>query len=68
MRPVGVFVVMAEKGEFILSGFNFRGCLTRIAASVFVTGAEAVEAFMLLREVRLCDFTGIELRAMLFKS
>ena len=43
--------MVAEKGEFLLPGFNRRGCLTRVASSVFRPGAEAVRAFVMLCEV-----------------
>ena len=68
VRPVGVFVVLLGKGEFILPGFKFRGCLTRFATSVSATGVEAVGVFVLVREVRFVGFVGVELRDMLLKG
>ena len=49
-------MVVAGNGEFVLPGFNRRGCLTRVASSVFGPGVEAVRAFVLLREVRFYVF------------
>ena len=56
----------AERGEVTVPGFNRRGCSTRVASSVFGLGAEAVGAFVLLREVRFFVLFGIE-RAMVCK-
>ena len=55
---------LSVKGEFILPGFSFRGCLTKFVASVSATGVEVAGAFVLMREVRE---VGAELRAMLLK-
>ena len=59
MQPVEVFVVVAEKWEFILPRFNLRGCSTRVASSVFGPSAETVGVFVLVREVRFYVFVGV---------
>ena len=59
-------MVVVEKGEFVLPGFNRRGRLTRVASSVFGPGVEAVRVFVLLREVRFYVFVGVR-RAMMFR-
>ena len=65
-RGGGGFEGGAERGDGIMPGVNRRGYSTRVVLSFFRLGAEAVGAFVLLREVRFFVLFGIE-RAMVCK-